>query len=1005
MGVTLLLLALLAQAPSVEQGPTIGSVEVRLPAGADTRLLDRVPQLVTVRRGQPLSRRAVARTIESLFATGKFADIEVLEEPGEGGVSLIIVLSPRQNIGARYVEGQRALTREEVLAATGLESGSEYWPERLEAAADSIRELYRRRGYRAVDVRYETSNIEGAITVGFIIRENEPTLVKSIVLSGEPGLQLRSALEAIAMVPGDVLDLARLDAGIEKLRTLYRKERFYRARLDLPELSESGEIVIPVVSGPRYDVIFSGNRVLSDSGLRALLRYDGDETLDGALAQRLAQRIETFYRFRGFHDVRVSPSEVRREGVEAALGFAIEEGRPLMVTSIVFDGAQAVSPGELRDVLKRVIEASAPAAPFDLHSEGDPLDLAGHHDPVFAESVPEPAADTVFVEDAWANASKAMTALYRERGYLTASVTFAGAEIRDGQAKTRFQIDEGPRARFRSVDATGLPPGFVSETLSVSRAGTPFSPGEVDRLQQDISRELSRKGYLFSNVDVSFTLDATGQLADTVIAVLPGPQVKVRAVLPVGQVRTSEEVILRQATMKEGLPLDAESLYVTQANLTALGIFRTVQVEMLSPDRPEPLKTIVLRVHERPLFSAESFLGYFYADGIRGGVEGSVANIGGRGITLTGRALANLFFTSVPALSSQVDLGGLEIYKQIGFRTNLTLDARSVLPAGLGLRFDVIGERVFRPQFRFSRVAGLPTIDWSHTFEVPRIAWLRPKLSVALQYDFEWTYVESVGSALTALPPTSLADQERLRFLFGEFLLHGIRLNTTLDLRDSALTPRKGALLQASAELTGALYARDAALNPVTVNFTKVSGLATGYVPLAERVVLAVSVRAGRIFPLAAGSITPPVRRFFLGGATSERGFNEDQLIAEDSRATYRQQVRDCQVLASKDGCSSAAKTVIAGRQVPSQGGELFALFKSEIRFPAFSVLDLGVFFEMGNLWLAVPTTLSLRPVVGAGVRYVTPIGPLALDLGVNLAPDLVINEPQFVVHFNIGVF
>jgi len=43
--------------------------------------------------------------------------------------------------------------------------------------------------------------------------------------------------------------------------------------------------------------------------------------------------------------------------------------------------------------------------------------------------------------------------------------------------------------------------------------------------------------------------------------------------------------------------------------------------------------------------------------------------------------------------------------------------------------------------------------------------------------------------------------------------------------------------------------------------------------------------------------------------------------------------------------------------------------------------------------------------VVGAGLRYVTPIGPLALDVGVNLAPDLVINEPQFVVHFNIGVF
>ena len=1004
MGVTLLVFTLLAQSPA-SSGQTIGAVEVRLPAGADARLLDRVPQLVTIRRGQVLSRKAVSRTIESLFATGKFADIEVLTEDGPGGVSVVFNLTPRLNIGVLYVEGNRALTREEVLAATTLEAGSEYWPERLELAADNVRALYRKRGYRAVDVRTEAVTIEGAMTVTFVVTEAAPTRVRSVVLSGEPGLPLARVLEALKVNPGSVLDLSLLDAGLENVRALYRKERFYRARIDTPEVSDDGTIVIPVVSGPRYDVVFSGNSVVSDSGLRALLRYEGDETLDGSLAQRLAQRVETFYRFRGYHDVRVRASETRRPSGEAALGFAIEEGDPLRVVEVTFEGAQAVSATELRDVLTRVVEASAPVVPFELHPEGDALDLAGHQPPVFAESLPEAPPDTVFEESAWANASRAMVALYRERGYLTASVTFAGAELRDGQARARFVVDEGPRAHFHSVDVKGMPETFDSETLAVSRIGENFSPGEAERLQQELARELGRKGYLFATVDVTYTLDETGENADARVTVTHGPQVKVRAVLPVGQVRTAEEVILRQATMKEGLPLDAESLYQTQSNLAGLNIFRTVQVEMLSPDRPEPLKTIVLRVHERPLFAAEGFLGYFYADGIRGGVEGTVSNIGGRGITLTGRALGNLFFTSVPVLGGQIDLSGLEIYKQLGFRTNLTLDARSVLPAGLGLRFDVIGERVFRPQFRFSRVAGIPTLDWSHVFEVPRLPWLRPKLTLALQYELEWSYVESLGLALTALPPTSLADQERLRFLFGEFTLQSGRLSTTLDLRDNALVPHKGVLLQGSGELTGAISATDAQGNPVTVNFAKVSGLATGYVPLGERFVLALSVRAGRIFPLTAGSTTPPVRRFFLGGATSMRGFNEDQLIAEDVRATYRAQVRDCQILAAKDGCSSAAKTVLAGRQVPSQGGELFALFKSELRFPAFASLDLGVFFEMGNLWLAVPTALSFRPIVGAGLRYVTPIGPIAVDVGANLTPDVLINEPPVVVHFNIGVF
>jgi outer membrane translocation and assembly module TamA len=66
------------------------------------------------------------------------------------------------------------------------------------------------------------------------------------------------------------------------------------------------------------------------------------------------------------------------------------------------------------------------------------------------------------------------------------------------------------------------------------------------------------------------------------------------------------------------------------------------------------------------------------------------------------------------------------------------------------------------------------------------------------------------------------------------------------------------------------------------------------------------------------------------------------------------------------------------------------------------------VFGEAGNLWLNGdnydPT--RLRYVVGAGIRYVTPIGPLALDAGINLFPDERLNERHFNnVNFSIGLF
>jgi outer membrane translocation and assembly module TamA len=90
-----------------------------------------------------------------------------------------------------------------------------------------------------------------------------------------------------------------------------------------------------------------------------------------------------------------------------------------------------------------------------------------------------------------------------------------------------------------------------------------------------------------------------------------------------------------------------------------------------------------------------------------------------------------------------------------------------------------------------------------------------------------------------------------------------------------------------------------------------------------------------------------------------------------------------------------------------SEGGEAFALGKAEVRLPVAGRVELGLFFEAGNLWLD-PTRLNLRdlrPNAGAGLRFVTPIGPAALDLGFNLRPDKRINEDTFAPHFTIGLF
>jgi outer membrane protein assembly factor BamA len=139
------------------------------------------------------------------------------------------------------------------------------------------------------------------------------------------------------------------------------------------------------------------------------------------------------------------------------------------------------------------------------------------------------------------------------------------------------------------------------------------------------------------------------------------------------------------------------------------------------------------------------------------------------------------------------------------------------------------------------------------------------------------------------------------------------------------------------------------------------------------------------------------------------RGFREDGLVAQDRRDEIHREVAACQATINRAGCSAEAVNALAGGQSISEGGELFALAKAELRFPVFGAFDLGVFGEVGNLWLDASNvdwhSPDLRYVAGVGLRYGTPIGPLALDVGFNLDPDRLLNEQTATLHFSIGLF
>ncbi len=243
------------------------------------------------------------------------------------------------------------------------------------------------------------------------------------------------------------------------------------------------------------------------------------------------------------------------------------------------------------------------------------------------------------------------------------------------------------------------------------------------------------------------------------------------------------------------------------------------------------------------------------------------------------------------------------------------------------------------------------------------------RLLASLQYDYRIVALDS-GVAQTEIPLVSrdarVASLSPVAFY---------------DRRDDPIDPKRGWSLSASLERAFPAFSADS-------DFRKEFGQATGYVDLGKIGVLAGSVRLGAIenrLPETDPQFSdidyvPAAERFYAGGRTSHRAFERDRL-----------------------GVPGETLIVSADGKVTPLGGGGLALVSLEYRFPVFGGVGGTLFADGGNVWRRFGDIdpAEARWGVGVGVRYLSPIGPLRLEVGWKL--DRKEYEPGYVWFVSIG--
>ncbi len=210
-------------------------------------------------------------------------------------------------------------------------------------------------------------------------------------------------------------------------------------------------------------------------------------------------------------------------------------------------------------------------------------------------------------------------------------------------------------------------------------------------------------------------------------------------------------------------------------------------------------------------------------------------------------------------------------------------------------------------------------------------------------------------------------DWSKTHDAFGKntYLTVSLPLTAKRDARDDKLNPKNG--------YTVSLAAKPSYEIQEGTFFSSFEGAATGYRALgeSERVVLAGKLALGTLTGASDLSKIPTTRRFFAGGGGSVRGYSYQEISPYNA----------------------------AGE---ATGGRSYALASAEVRVSVTETIGIVPFIDAGTVSRKlVPDFSDIRAGAGIGLRYMTPFGPLRLDVAAPL--NKYDNGTKYGIYAGIG--
>ncbi|WP_308517925.1 outer membrane protein assembly factor BamA [Sphingomonas flavescens] len=821
--------------------------------------------------------------------------------------------------------------------------------------------------------------------------------IRSILVKGSQRLEPETIRAYANLSPGQTYTAQTLD---QALKDLYATQLFADVQITG---ADTGDLVIAVRENPVINrIILEGNKRLKDDKITPEIKLAPRQIFTRSAARADVDRILELYRRQGRFAARVEPKIVQLDQNRVDVVFEIYEGDLAKVRAINILGNTHYPDGRLRKEM------------YTRQTGG----LLG-----FMKS------NDTYDPDRLAADQQKLRAFYLTQGYADFRVVQALAELTPDRRDfvITYVVEEGPRYKFGTVEADSALRDFPnSEVLAKAKIqpGAWFNAKQVEDAVTNLNEAAGNLGYAFADISPAYNRDAEKRVMNLTIKVAPTPRVYVERIDITGNTATRDKVIRREFRLNEGDAFSALRVKRSQDRIQSLGFFQEKleikQTEGSAPDRV----VLGVNVEEKPTGQLSLSGGYSSLERFVVQLAVSQNNFMGKGQSLDASLNWSQYSKSV----------------ELGFTDPYFLD-KSI----------IVGANLFRRDYRsFNFIGNNRNTTYSQT-----------STGGALRFGFPITEYWSFGGRYSLSNDKLSLDKNTFytngtcnpdlagRYLCDEIgtrLTSLIGVSTIYDDTDG-LHPTRGQRLSLSQDFAG--LGGDVRYLRSRVDATKYRSIGGGWV-------VSLHGEGGFIAPLqkSPGPGRDAIRltdRFFDPGL---RGFDIRGIGPRIQRRNYT--CTDSTTNADQTvTCNAVGFTDAKAITTDAIGGRAYYMGRLELEFPVSSGLkSLGLrpsaFVDVGSLWKVTQPNLSdytticsraatetvpadeirLAPgqgincptgyaridgykefflgnspkprlTIGVGVNWVSPFGPLRIDIAKALLKQP--GDDTKLFSFNVG--